>query len=676
MRLTLSLCVVISSLLFTAGGSWWSVPASARGDAARTLQQPLPEHNLLERIRAEDLAKIDTTHARVHQDPGTGALTFTFDYAEGEPEVRLPVRALGWPVDWSAYRSIQYTFHASSLETIAIGFSDGHSTKAFVTEPLSGIRIYGVIPFDAFTQTRTLTPLRPLGYKVWPQRLFTFQQVEAVVFRMRYPNQPSQLTLYNFTLRPDVPADDIVDKRPLIDRYGQWIPENWDGKAHGDEQLRELWAADTLEPTEYPFCPLGGDRSRTLPGNGFFRVHRDAGRWIFVDPHGHPFYSAGMDLVGYRQGSFATDVTRREFLFEALPPAGPAWLRPAAHVSFYIANIMKRFGDGWSDAWTQHIIARLGNWGFNTVANWSDYDIATTSGMPYVLPLSGWTTKKMFPFPWDFPDVFSQEFEQTVDAAAKRQVVPLRDDPNLIGWFVGNEPHWARSFGSLVPWPDMLLADPEPSATQAKLREMLAANPGKEQDIKDEFLYTCARRYFEVIAAAVRRHDPNHLVLGIRFAENPNDRWLELSRIFDVFSVNIYSREFKPDPVLVERYAKVSALPVLIGEFTAAAPGRGLQGLFYDGHKVRDQVERGKAYRYYVEHSAASPHIVGTHWFQMVDDLPTGRPSDAERLNYGFINVVDLPYPDLVSAAKETHRRLYELKYGAATPFNEKPRYN
>jgi hypothetical protein len=296
--------------------------------------------------------------------------------------------------------------------------------------------------------------------------------------------------------------------------------------------------------------------------------------------------------------------------------------------------------------------------------------------MPYVLPLSGWTTKKMFPFPWDFPDVFSAEFERNVDAAARRQVEPLKNDANLIGWFVGNEPHWARSFGSLVPWPDMLLADPEPSATKEKLREMLAAEPANAQKIKDEFVYTCARRYFEVVGAAIRRHDPNHLVLGIRFAENPSNRWVEMSRLFDVFSVNIYSRDFRPNPKEIERYASVSGRPVLIGEFTAAAPGRGMQGLFYWGHKVRDYEERGRAYRYYVENSAASPYVIGTHWFQLVDDLPTGRPSDEERLNYGFINVIDLPYPELVNAARETHRRIYELKYGAAKPFAEKPRYN
>jgi agarase len=91
---------------------------------------------------------------------------------------------------------------------------------------------------------------------------------------------------------------------------------------------------------------------------------------------------------------------------------------------------------------------------------------------------------------------------------------------------------------------------------------------------------------------------------------------------------------------------------------------------------VRDHAERGKAYRYYVESSAASPYIVGAHWFQMVDDLPTGRPSDEERMNYGFINVIDLPYLDLVDAARQTHRRIYDLKNGIVTPYAEKPRYN
>ena len=328
--------------------------------------------DLVARLTAADVAKLAVKGASVHQDPASKALTFTFDYLEGEPEVRIPVRELGWPTDWRAWRSIQYTFVTTSVETVSIGFSDGKATKFFITEPLSGIRIAGVIPFESFVQTRTMNPLLPLGYKVWLNRLFTFERVEEIVFTMRYPSQPSQLTLYNFTLRDDVPADDIIDRKPLIDQYGQWIPENWPGKAHDEQGLRELWAADTLKPDDYGFCPMGGDRSRTLRRTGFFRVEKLDGRWMMVDPHGHPFFSTGMDLVGYKQGSFGTDVTRREYLFQRLPEPGAAWLTPGKSVSFYTANIMRRFGDGWEKKWQDHIVARLKSWGFNTVANWSD----------------------------------------------------------------------------------------------------------------------------------------------------------------------------------------------------------------------------------------------------------------------------------------------------------------
>jgi hypothetical protein len=636
----------------------------------------LPAQNLLERLDAAQVGSFTTKNASVFHDPESRSLTFTFDYTQGEPEVRIPVGSLGWPTDWSSFQAVQYTFSTTSLETVAIGFSDGKDTKFFVTEPLPEIRIYGVIPFESFIQTRALNPLRPLGYKVWPGRLFTFEKVEEVIFRMRYPSQPSQFTLYNFTLTTDVPQDGIIDRKPLIDRYGQWIPENWEDKAHSEGDLRILWEEDRLPQAEYPFCDMGGDVSRQLEAEGFFRTAQVDGKWVLVDPHGHPFFSTGMDLVGYDPSSFATSVTGREYVYQELPPPGPAWLTPDRVVSFYVSNIMKRFGDDWRNLWTDHIVARLKNWGFNTIANWSSPEVAKASKMPYVLPIGGWTTKKAFPFPYNFPDVFSKEFEETVDAAAQRQVVPYKDDPLLIGWFIGNEPYWARSFGALQSWPEMVLSDPDDTATKRKLQELLAANPGKEQQVKDDFLFTCARRYFEVVTAAVRRHDPNHLVLGIRFAGRPDDRFVEMCSIFDVFSINIYAADFKPNPEHIRHYSQLSGRPVVIGEFTACTPGRGMQGLFYNVHKVRDHEERGKAYSYYVENSAADPYIIGTHWFQMVDDLPTGRPSDQERLNYGFINVIDLPYKHLVEAARETHRKVYQLKFGKATPTQEVPRYN
>jgi hypothetical protein len=41
----------------------------------------------------------------------------------------------------------------------------------------------------------------------------------------------------------------------MIDRYGQWISENWPGKTHDEAQLRTLWEADTIAPPDFPFYP-------------------------------------------------------------------------------------------------------------------------------------------------------------------------------------------------------------------------------------------------------------------------------------------------------------------------------------------------------------------------------------------------------------------------------------
>jgi hypothetical protein len=627
------------------------------------------------RLQTLDPGVIKLRESRLYRDAARESFTVTFDQGAADPEARFPAATLGFPSDWRAWKGLAFDFHTTSIEPFRIEFFDGQISKSLLIEPLQGMRIRAAVPFDAFIQTRTMTPLLPLGYKAWPQRLFTFERVQEVVFRMRYPAEPSQLTISSLRLSEAAPQDDILDRRAVIDRYGQWLPGNWPGKAHSNDQLRALWAADRLSGMQYPFCPMGGMSSKQMPAAQFFRTAQTDGRWILIDPHGHPFYSAGMDLVGYQQGSYATGVTGREFLFEELPPSGPAWLTAGKDVSFYVSNIMLRYGKDWQREWAHNIVARLKNWGFNTIANWSDRQLAIGSGMPYVLPLQGWTTRKTFPFPWDFPDVFSAEFEQNVDAAAKAQCEPLRNDANLIGWFVGNEPRWAREFGSIKPWADLLLDDPEPSATKEELKRQVAANPGEARRIKGDFVFACGRKYFETIVAAIRRHDPNHLVLGMRYAGKPHEEWVRMSSLFDVLSMNIYSAEFAPDPALIERFSRLSGRPVMIGEFTACAPGRGLQGLFYGVHKVKDQAERGKAYRYYVENSASSPYIIGSHWFQMVDDLPTGRPSDEERLNYGFINVIDLPYAELVEAARTTHQRIYDLKFGRTNPFAVKPAY-
>ena len=86
-----------------------------------------------------------------------------------------------------------------------------------------------------------------------------------------------------------------------------------------------------------------------------------------------------------------------------------------------------------------------------------------------------------------------------------------------------------------------------------------------------------------------------------------------------------------------------------------------------------NQAERGVAYSYYVEHAAEHPAIVGTHWYQWIDQPATGR-RDGENYNIGWIDVTDRPYPELVAAAKATHAKLDDIHSGKVAATTRKPR--
>ena len=58
----------------------------------------------------------------------------------------------------------------------------------------------------------------------------------------------------------------------------------------------------------------------------------------------------------------------------------------------------------------------------------------------------------------------------------------------------------------------------------------------------------------------------------------------------------------------LDRIYAVTGRPILIGEFHMGTPGRGMSaGLV----TVRDQAQRGVAYRYYVENAFAMPALIG-----------------------------------------------------------------
>jgi hypothetical protein len=254
-------------------------------------------------------------------------------------------------------------------------------------------------------------------------------------------------------------------------------------------------------------------------------------------------------------------------------------------------------------------------------------------------------------------------------------------DPWCLGYFVDNELAWGDELSLAVA----ALASPaDQPAKQAFVDDLKAKYPSVEvlnrswgtghasweallesrsppeaKQARDDlaaFATRTAELYFRVCREAVKEEAPNNLYLGCRFAW-VNDRAVRAAAKYcDVISYNRYE-----ETVDGFRLPEGIDRPVLIGEFHFGALDR---GLFHPGLRpVEDQRARGKAYRRYVRGALANPCLVGTHWFEFIDEATTGR-GDGENYQIGFVDVCDTPYAETVEACRDVGRDLYTRRLG------------
>jgi hypothetical protein len=50
-----------------------------------------------------------------------------------------------------------------------------------------------------------------------------------------------------------------------------------------------------------------------------------------------------------------------------------------------------------------------------------------------------------------------------------------------------------------------------------------------------------------------------------------------------------------------------------------------------------------------------------------MDQPPTGR-GDGENYNIGFVDVTDRPYNEMINAARDTYKRIYDVHSGKIAP--------
>ena len=595
--------------------------------------------------------------------PCLAGLPQTVEFAGKRAEKVWPLAELdpSLPADWSGSRFLTLEMRSSTPQRFELQVHTAGGMRMVRLQPFAGAWVRMSVPVAFFERPATdghdLASLgnkpRAAGFVNLGGPYGPVADVRAVGVAMDRPVGSPQLEIRAVRLG-DTPADEVLSPKPLVDGFGQWIPADWPGKARSADDLKAAWAAEdkALVPGDFGYGRYGGIAAATRKATGFFRVEKDEdGRWWFVDPDGHLFLSTGADCMGPHA---ETPAQGREAIFAALPPGGRR-----GGASPYTANLERRFGPDWRKAWVDLSLRRMEHWGLNTVANWSDPMLGEAGRKAYTVQLRGLGIEDGV---LGLPDVFDPAWAGRVDAAAARQCGARKADPWLLGYFVGNEPGWPHRENQVA---EMVLAGPK-RPLQDALKAFLAEGDTPARRV--EFVRGAFTRMLAAVDEAIHRHDPNHLVLGIRFGDHCDESVARLAARFDVFSLNIYSPA--PDRGDLDKLAAATGRPILVGEFHIGTPGRGMAaGLV----QAADQDERGVAYRYYMEQAMSHPVVIGAHWFQWLDQPSTGR-FDGENYNIGFIDVTDRPYPAMVAAMRATHRRLADVHAGRMPPVDRKAR--
>lgn len=446
-----------------------------------------------------------------------------------------------------------------------------------------------------------------------------------------------------------------------LDQFGQNAAADFAGKVKSTAMLKQLDAAEQADLRSQPGRPQTG--TAATAADSFFKVSKIKDRWWFVSPTGEKFYSLGIDCI-------SPSVTSKDKRDD------------------YRQNLMRKWGDkSYRSRFLTRTTARLRSWGFNTLGNWCDETTISGSRMPYVhMGPKTWECKVEY-IEGDICDAFDPSFEKETRRVAA-QLGRNKDDTLLVGYFVDNELPWwnlgydVLAMGEKAPARSEFIKQLQSEygtvagvnrawGTAAKsFAELRWPGDGKsaraDKDLA-QYRGRFAERFYRGWYQAIKAADPNHLILGSRIPYPMDEVVAACAHNTDVLSFNHYGADL---PAIYDRYYKSFGKPMLIGEYAFDSLDAGLLKAHV---RVKSQAERGAGYSYMTEQLAAKPYFVGSHYFQYVDEPVNGRASDGENSFNGFVSVCDVPYRELVKAARATNARIPAIHSGTTAPTQHRP---
>ncbi len=413
---------------------------------------------------------------------------------------------------------------------------------------------------------------------------------------------------------------------------------------------------------EQEFDEYGGlkDDARRQEVRGFFYSKKIDGRWWIIDPLGYPCFMRNVSSV-------------------ATCYLGSPNQTNAAIVRY-----------GSKEAWTEATADLIKNhWYFNLCGGFADNTANRSVIQTGCGSMAGGYGKRVGSncsnggstrfSENNTMNVFDPGFVDYCDEAAVC-VEKHRDNPWILGYTSDNE--LPMDSNMLSNYLTLDYTNPvnrySYAAAWTWLTRMIGKDNIAQEEIKNEH-YELFRgfvwdRYYNVVCAAVRRHDPNHMLLGTRFLTNvKNAEWvLRFASLYlDCMTINWYG-QWQPDADDLKTLCERADLPIQITEFYTKAMDSGLANTRGAGWVVPTQQDRADFYQNFTLRVLECKNMVGWHWHQYLDDDPSPaviyhpgtqvwRDQSNIDANKGIVDSGHRPYTELVEGMAEINKNVYRL---------------
>ena len=198
-------------------------------------------------------------------------------------EKKWPLKDLNsaLPSDWSSSGYLTFEFNSSTTQRFELNAYDASGVRSLEILPFQGVWVRASIPLIHFRKMNTegmdqasIWKTPGPGYWIgFTGAVGAISHIDSLGIAMNLPVGSPSLEIRNIRLTAAA-EDTIFTDKPLVDEFGQWIGDEWPGKAKTIDDLKTAWKAEeeSLKSDNPEISKYGGFKGKKARSTGFFHV--------------------------------------------------------------------------------------------------------------------------------------------------------------------------------------------------------------------------------------------------------------------------------------------------------------------------------------------------------------------------------------------------------------------